>query len=71
MTPRSGRRSRPVRGGSAEPLNLIHRSNCSNPVLARPAAVSYSIEWGVSEAVVRAAFEIALKLHRGGYERTS
>lgn len=37
MTPREARGAR-TRGGVSEPLNLIHTNNCSNPVLARPAA---------------------------------
>lgn len=69
--------TRPSSGGAAErrgfsePLNLIHRSKVPNPVLARPAARSYSLEWGVSQAVIDAAFAIAIRLHQGGYERTA
>ena len=70
MTPGDGKRSATA-GGAKRPLDLIHRSKASNPALARAAAVSYSIEWGVSEAVIQAAFSIALSLQGGGYERTT
>jgi hypothetical protein len=69
----SARRARSARqaGGVSEPLTLIHRSKASNPALARPAARSYSLEWGGSQTVIDAAFCIAVKLHQGGYERTT
>jgi hypothetical protein len=53
--------------GKARPQDLIHTNKVPNPALARPTAVSYSLEWGVSEAVVSAAFIIAIKLAEGGY----
>jgi hypothetical protein len=31
----------------------------------------YGIEWGVSQAVVDAAFLIAVKLHEGGYAKST
>ena len=71
MTGPGGRRSRTAGPGSAGSQTLIHRSNCSNPLPARAAARSYSLEWGVSQAVIDAAFVIAIKLHQGGYERTT
>lgn len=70
MTRRDAREARTRRGNSL-PLTLIHRNKVSNPVLARAAARSYSLEWGVSQAVIDAAFFIAIKLHEGGYERTA
>lgn len=68
MTRPASRGARASRG-SAVPLDLIHTNNCSNPALARVPAVSYSLEWGVSEAVVQAAFAIAVKLAKGGYAK--
>ena len=62
---------RPSRRVPEGPLNLIHRSKVPNPVLARAAARSYSLEWGVSQAVIDAAFSIAIRLQQGGYERTT
>ena len=70
MTPGDGKRSATA-GGAKRSLNLIHRSNSPNPVLARAVARSYSLECGVSQAVIDAAFSIAIRLHQGGYERTS
>jgi hypothetical protein len=69
----TARRARSARQaeGVSEALNLIHRSNSPNPVLARAAARSYSLEWGVSRAVIDAAFAIAIKLEQGGYERAT
>jgi hypothetical protein len=67
----AGRRSR--QAGISGPQSLIHRSNCSNPhgdsLSGRRHTLSYSIEWGVSEAVIEAAFLIAIKLQEGGYAR--
>ena len=70
MTSGDGKRSATAEGAQ-RPLNLIHRSNSPNPRPARAAARSYSLEWGVSQAVIDAAFVIAIKLHQGGYERTA
>jgi hypothetical protein len=68
--PRSGR-AREVDSGA---LTLIHTSNCSNPhgcSLSGPLTVRYGLEWGVSEAVVRTAFLLAVRLHRGAYAQTT
>lgn len=71
MSPRASARSAPSGGSVLGPQTLIHRNKVPNPMLAGPAAVSYTIEWGVSEAVVQAAFLIAVALNRGAYERTT
>lgn len=71
MTSATRARSARVPEGFSGPLNLIHRSNSPNPALARAAARSYSLEWGVSQTVIDAAFVIAIRLHQGGYERTT
>lgn len=67
-------------GRRGAPLDLIHRNNSPKPALARLSGrltpperavseVRYSVEWGVSPAVVEAAFAIAVKLNEGGYDR--
>ena len=71
MTPVRRARSARQAGGFSGPLNLIHTSNSPKPALARAAARLYTLEWGVSQAVIDAAFVIALRLHQGGYERAS
>ncbi len=68
---------RPALGGAhdarstAEPLDLIHTNNSPKRALARVSGVSYSLEWGVSQAVVDAAFAIAVKLAKGGYAKST
>ena len=73
MTPCLRARSARREGGKSLPLDLIHRSNSPNPALARVCGrsevVKYGLEWGCSEAVIQAAFSIALQLARGGYDR--
>lgn len=44
---------------------MIHRNKVPSPALARPAARLYSLEAGDSEAVVGAAFRLAVGLVRG------
>lgn len=64
---------------AGSPQTLIHRSNCSNPrqhslsgeVPPSPGVVRYSLEWGVSPAVVEAAFLIAVQLAKGGYAKST
>jgi len=68
VTGRSGARAHGL-PGSAVPLDLIHTNNSPKQALARVPALSYSLEWGVSEAVVQAAFAIAVKLAKGGYAK--
>lgn len=77
----SGRRARRARRRVAsEPaLTLIHTSNCSNPhgcllsgeFEGRAATVRYGLEWGVSPAVIEAAFCLAVALSRGGYAKST
>lgn len=78
----TGRRARVARrpAGAADPaLTLIHRSNSPNPhecslsgeFPGRVATVKYGLEWGVSPALVEAAFVLAVRLHRGGYARST
>ena len=70
-------RGRGGRGGG--PLTLIHTSNCSNPhecslsgrLTPSPVVVRYSLDWGVSPAVVQAAFLIAIRLAKGGYAKST
>lgn len=73
MTSRSARKR--ARVAASEPaLNLIHRNISPNPhgcSLSGPLSLRYGIEWGVSEAVVQAAFRLAVKLSEGGYARTT
>lgn len=75
MTRREARGARTRRGAGHPPLDLIHRSNSPNPALARVCGpfelVRYELEWGVSPAVIEAAFCIAIKLARGGYARST
>lgn len=69
----TARRARSARQavGFLTSLDLIHRSNCSKPALARVAARSYRLESRVSQTVLDAVFCLAIKLHQGGYERTT
>jgi hypothetical protein len=74
-TARQGR----ARAGRSDPQTLIHRSKVPNPrqdslsgeLPPAPGVVRYSLEWGVSPAVVEAAFAIAVKLARGGYAKST
>lgn len=70
MTRAGMRAARPPRASSGA-QTLIHRNKVPNPALARVPAVRYSIEWGVSPAVVEAAFLIAIRLQEGGYARST
>lgn len=77
----SGRRARRARRRVAsEPaLTLIHTSKVPNPhecslsgeFEGRAATVRYGLEWGVSPAVVEAAFCLAVELNRGGYAKSA
>jgi len=61
-----------VGGGS---LDLIHRNKVPEPASMRVCGevelVRYGLEWGVSQAVIEAAFQIALALHRGAYAKST
>jgi hypothetical protein len=62
----------PAAGGAGRaPLDLIHTNNSPKRASMRVAAVSYSLERGDSDAVVQAAFALALKLAKGAYDRTT
>jgi hypothetical protein len=37
----------------------------------RPAVQVYALDWGVSPAVIEAAFHIAVKLQEGGYAKST
>lgn len=74
MTRQAGGGAARLAGQGAAALDLIHRSNCSKPALARvsgrlTARVSYR-EGEVSQAVIEAAMALALKLAKGGYGPT-
>lgn len=73
--------TRPDAGGARPgrvrpgPQTLIHTNNCSNPHGCSLSGgspgvpvVRYSLEWGVSEAVTKAAFLIAVGLAKGGMQ---
>lgn len=74
MTRLEARGARTGRGSADPALTLIHTNISPNPhgcSLSGPLAVRYGLEWGVSEAVVRTAFLLAVKLSEGGYARTT
>jgi len=78
MTARASRAAARAGRRAARRLNLIHRSNCSNPHgclrssrLSPAETVSFCLDSGCSAAVVEAAFLIAVKLHEGGYAKST
>lgn len=61
-----------VEDGSPEPsLDLIHRSNCSNPHERWAAARFATPETGYSDTVHWVAFCMFVKLKTGGYANTN
>lgn len=72
---RQGDGRRPHLGAPVAPQEFIHTNNCSNPIGMRvvgpSTAVRYSLDWGVSPAVVEAAFCMAIKLSEGGYAKST
>lgn len=77
----NGRRARSARRlvASDGAQTLIHTSKVPNPhecslsgeFDGRAATVRYGLEWGVSPAVVEAAFCLAIALSRGGYAKST
>lgn len=72
---RQGDGRRPHQGAPAAPQEFIHTNKVPNSIGMGPVspstAVRYSLDWGVSPAVVEAAFCMAIKLSEGGYAKST
>lgn len=67
MTRRRRWPAAPAAGRAAEPLNLIHRNNCSNPALARLSArfdFPEGVPVGVLFDALKLPFPVAVEVLR-------